>query len=203
VPAVGRLVGPGFLLGAVATGPTAPIYDLILVKGDRYGSPGPGIWLDLSGGILMLAAAIVAVVVLVRHHEVRVARPGWDPLAYLVMLVGLAGAVALLAQVRGDQVIAGRNQTYVANEDLPPMIWVVLVAVLIPVVAATVVPRRFGAALVVGWVCCAANVVAFTVGFRSSVFGYTLVALLVVTVLLGVRDVRITGTATDVARRSS
>jgi hypothetical protein len=187
VPAVGRLVGPGFLLGAVAIGPTAPIYDIILLKGDRYGSPGPGIWLDLSGGLVMLAAAVVAVVVLVRRHELRFVRPGWDPLPYLVMLVGAAGAIALLAQVRGDQVIAGRNQTYVVSEDLPPMIWTALVAVLIPVVAATVAPRRFGVALLAGWICCAANVVAFTVGFASSVFGYTLVALLVVTVLLGLR----------------
>jgi hypothetical protein len=191
VPAVGRLVGPGFLLGAVAAGPTAPIYDIILLKGDRYGSPGPGIWLDLSGGLFMLAAAVVAVVTLARRHEVRLVRPGWDPppyLAMLVMLVGAAGAIALLAQIRGDQVIAGRNQTYVADEDLPPLIWIALVAVLIPVVAATVAPRRFGVALLAGWICCAANVVAFTVGFGSSVFGYTLVALLVVTVLLGVRD---------------
>jgi outer membrane biosynthesis protein TonB len=192
VPAVGRLAGPGFLLGAVATGPTAPIYDIILLKGDRYGSPGPGIWLDLSGGLVLMAAAIVAVVVLVRGHEVRFVRPGRDPLPYLVMLVGVAGAIALLVQVRGDQVIAGRDQTYVADEDLPPMIWIALVAVLIPVVAATVAPRRFGVALLAGWICCAANVVAFTVGFGRSVFGYTLVALLVVTVLLGVRG-RTTG----------
>ncbi len=188
VPAVGRVAGPGFLLGAVATGPTAPIYDIILLKGDRYGSPGPGIWLDLSGGTVLLAAAVVAVVTLVRRHEVRVVRPGWDPMGYLVMLAGAAGAIALLAQVRGDQEIAGRNQTYVASEDLPPMIWVALVTVLIPVVAATVAPRRFGVALLVGWICCAANIVAFTVGFGSSVFGYTLVALLVVTVLLGIRS---------------
>jgi hypothetical protein len=186
VPATRRLIGPGFLLGAAATAPTAPIYDVILLKNGNYGIPGPGIFLDLTGGLVMIAAAVVAAVTLVRRRRVRLTRPGLDPLPYLAMLIGVASAVTLLVQVRGDQVIAGRNQTFVSGEDLPPLIWTAIVALLIPVVAAIVTPRRFSVALLAGWIGCGTNVVAFTVGFRSSLFGYTLIALLVVTVLFGV-----------------
>jgi hypothetical protein len=179
VPRTRRLIGPGLLLGAVAVAPIGPIYDITVLA--KYGQPRAGLWLDFAGGVILVLAAFVAGVALARTGEVRFARgKPEDVPARLVVLLGVVGAVTLLIQVPGDQLLPGRGQGFVPGEDWLPLIWVSAMALIAPAAAAVAVPRQFGLALLAGWIGCGVAVVTFYTGFQVSLFGYTLLALLAV-----------------------
>jgi hypothetical protein len=182
-PRTRRLIGPGLLLGAVATSPTAVWFGIILPE-QSYGTPGPGLWLVLLGGGILVLGACLAGLALARMGEVRIMpRPLEGALPWLVVLLGVAGAVAFISQVPGQAFVPGRGQAFVPKEDLVPTLWTTAMALAVPACAAVAVPRQFGVALLAGWIGCGAASVAFTTEVVSgSVFGYTLLALLVVMV---------------------
>jgi hypothetical protein len=181
VPRTRRLIGPGLLLGAVATAPNAFVYDTTWLVGQKYGSAGPGLWLDLVGNAILVLAACVAGLGLARAGEVRFAlrRPPEGRLAWLVVLLGVAGAIALFLQIRGG-FVPGRDKGFSPAEDLVPLVWSSVMALVIPPAAAVARPRRFGVALLAGWIGCGTAVAVFSTTLQRSVFGYTLLALLVV-----------------------
>jgi hypothetical protein len=183
VPRTRRLIGPGLLLGAVATSPTAVWYAIVLPE-TRYGTPGPGLGLTLLGGGMLVLAACLAGLALARMGEVRIVpRPPEGTLPWLVVLLGVAGAVAFfsqITQVPGVDFVPGRNQAFTPSEDLIPTLWTTALAFVVPACAAVAVPRQFGVALLAGWIGCGAAVVAYTSEVVPGLFGFTLLALLVV-----------------------
>ena len=183
VPRTKRLIGPGLLLGAVATSPTTVWLGIVLPE-QGYGTPGPGLWLVVLGSGILVLAACLAALALAQMGEVRIApRPPQGALPWLVVLLGVAGAVAFISQVPGQEFVPGRGQAFEPSEDLVPTLWTTAMALIVPACAALAVPRQFGVALLAGWIGCGAAAVAFTTGVvGGSVFGYTLLALLVVIV---------------------
>jgi caspase domain-containing protein len=176
-----RPIGPGLLLGAVATAPMTPIYDLILLQGKQYGDPGAGLWLDLLGSLILILTACVVAFTLARTRRVHFTLRRVGAVSWLIVLLGVAGAAALFFE--SQDFVAARGQNFVPEEDLAPLIWASTMALVLPATAATVRPRLFGVALLGGWIGCGAAVVAFNTGFEtSSVFGYTLLALLIVNI---------------------
>jgi hypothetical protein len=175
------LIGPGLLLGAAATEPNGPVYDITLLAGQKYGHADAGLWLDLAGSGTLTVAACVAGFAVARSGDARlVPRLPQDPFAWLVVILGLAGAVALFSQVHGQALLPARGQAFVPGEDLVPLIWSSAMTLAVPAAAAVAVPRRFGVALLAGWIGCGASVLVFYSGFQASPFGYTLLALLLV-----------------------
>jgi hypothetical protein len=183
VPRTRRLIGPGLLLGTVAVAPIGPIYDMTFLADQTYGKAGAGLWLDFVGGVILVLAACLAGVALARTGEVRFPLRIPEGMApRLVVFLGVAGAVALVVQVPGGQLLAGRDQLFVPGEDWLPLIWVSAMALVAPAAAAVAVPRQFGVALLAGWIGCGAAMVAFYTGSHFSLFGCTLLALLAVIV---------------------
>jgi hypothetical protein len=178
LPRTRPFIGPGLLLGAVATAPDTPVYAVTFLLVRKYGSPGPGLWLDLAGGTILILAACIAGATLVRTGTVRFAlRRPEGMSAWLVALLGVAGAIALFLQAQGEQLVPGRAKAFMPSEDLVPLIWGSAMALVMPVAAAVAIPRRFGVALLAGWIGCGVAVVSFSTGVRGSLFGYTLLAL--------------------------
>lgn len=183
LPRTRRSIGPGALLGAAALAPNTPIYILTLLAVPKYGSAGPGLWLDLAGALLLMGAAGVTGVALVRAGQVRLVfrRPG-GVLPWLVAVVGLAGSVAVIFQIRSEPWMAARAQAFVPAEDLAPHLWVAAMALIVPVTAVIATPRRFGAALLIGWIGSGVVSTVFVAGFHGSPFGYTVLALAAVAI---------------------
>ena len=109
-----------------------------------------------------------------------------------MVLLGAAGSLALLLHVLRLSEI-GPKAYWIA-----PSVWLTVVALVVPAVAAVATPRRFGAFLLAGWVGGAAALFAAYLAFADEklnndgldigatpilLFGSTLVALLVVAVL--------------------
>jgi uncharacterized caspase-like protein len=171
-----RLIAPGLLLGGVATAPIGPVYDLIL--GPHYGSPGPGLWLDLAGNTFLTIAGCMAWLALARTGDVHVRRRRLKGvLPWLVALAGAVGAVMLVFQVLNGQDIPGRAQGFVPSQDAFGLIWGSGMALVVPAVAAVALPRRFGVALLAGWIGSSLMIVSFY-GVGNGLFGLTIVALL-------------------------
>jgi hypothetical protein len=55
-------------------------------------------------------------------------------------------------------------------------------ALIIPAAAAAALPRQFGVALLAGWIVDGMSMVAFYTGFPGGVFGFTLLALVLLIV---------------------
>lgn len=182
VPRTRRLIGPALLLGGVATAPTWVVYDLIVRH--FYPPMGLGMWLHLVGMAVWVLACCLALVSLARAGDVRLAfRLPQGVIAWLVTLLGAAGAVALFLQVDGAHAIPGRDgASFVPGQDLAPLIWAAAMALVIPAAAAATLPRQFGVALLAGWIVDGASVVAFYLGFPGGVFGFTLFALAVLVI---------------------
>jgi hypothetical protein len=157
-------------------------YGIILPE-QSYGTPGPGLWLELLGSGILVLAACLAGFALARMGEVRIV-PGspQGALPWLVVLLGVAGAVAFFSQVPGQEFVPGRGKAFTPSEDLVPTIWTTAMALVVPACATLAVPRQFGVALLAGWIGCGAAVVAYTSEFVPGLFGFTLLALLVVIV---------------------
>jgi hypothetical protein len=182
VPRTSALVGTGLILGAAAVVPS----DVAFVFGilNTY-SPlqlGPGSWLVFIAQALAAVAAVLAGLSLVRGRVVRLEprsliRRGRAPLAAgLVLLLGLAGAVAYVVQVGHAQHVPGLSAD-ISHQLMIPLIWTTLAAVAVSLIAASARPRAFGTALAGGWICAGLGEVVILTGFETSVFGYTLVAL--------------------------
>jgi hypothetical protein len=192
VPRTRWLVGSGLLLG-VAAASTKGLVSLVTYAAEYGGGLGNGYRVELVAHLLLVAAACLVVVALVRSGRYRLAigvpRRGRS---LLVVLLGAAGSLALLLHVLRLSEI-GPKLYWIA-----PSAWLAVVALVVPAVAAVVAPRRFGAFLLAGWVGGAAALVVAYLSFADEklsndgldigrtpilLFGSTLVALLVVAVL--------------------
>jgi hypothetical protein len=183
-PATRWLVGPGVLLGTSA----GALWGLLLLLLARHFAPsGAGWWLELAGLLVLILAACLAAVVLARTREVRLILPrprDWP--AWLVILLGAVGALALVSEDTSFWHTATGNQSYVW-----PSVWATIAALVVPTCAAAAMPRRFGAALLIGWLGGGAAIIGpglwldneLGVNGNLLFFGVTLLALLVATVL--------------------
>lgn len=186
-PATRWLVGPGLLLGTSA-GALWGLLFLLITR--QYTPSGAGWWLEFAGLLVLVLAACLAAVMLARTREVRLILPRpHDWLAWLVVLLGAVGALALVWHDASFRHSASGYQSY-----LWPSVWATGAALVLPACAAAAVPRRFGAALLAGWLGGAAAVIDLSYWLDSALiqgagndqlvfFGVTLLALLAVTVL--------------------
>ncbi|HEY9377357.1 MAG TPA: hypothetical protein VIQ02_09710, partial [Jiangellaceae bacterium] len=176
------LISAGILLGTVAAstwGLAVPISQ----QGD--GGFEVGFWFELVGHLFLVLAASLCVLALRRRRDVRlVPRALRGVPAWLVALLGVGGALALQ--------INNVMHTYDFGSPVPP-VFLSVMALVVPASAAVAVPRRFGVALLAGWIAAAASVfVAYTVlveyYYGSDItgpivaFGVTLLGLAVVAV---------------------
>jgi len=184
-PATRWLVGPGLLLGASA----GALWGLLLLLlAPQYTHSGAGWWLELAGLLVLVLAACLAAVMLVRTREVRLIPPrrqDWP--AWLVVLLGAVGALALVSEdIAFWHIVHTGNPSYVW-----PSVWATIAALVVPACAAAAMPRPFGAALLVGWLGGGAAIIGPSLWLDNELgvhgyilfFGVTLVALLAVTVL--------------------
>ncbi|HEX5189611.1 MAG TPA: hypothetical protein VFW16_08725, partial [Streptosporangiaceae bacterium] len=192
-----RLIGPGFLFGAIATAPSGAVYDIIV--GHAFPPAGPGLWLNVAACAILTVADVLAWRALAHHGAVRLGRrmPA-GVLPWLVAFAGCAGAVLLVAQVLNQDAIAGTTYK-AAGTDLFALYCTATMALVIPVVAVLASPRTFGVALLAGWITTAIAEAEFYSGLTSSVFALTLLVLLVLTVAYARTSRPRTPVATDVA----
>jgi hypothetical protein len=185
VPRTSRTIGAGLALGSAVTLPA----DVASMRFSLQIShpPGPGAWLIIVALILQLVAACLIAVHLARTRKIRVeprSLPSAPVAARLIVLLGVAGGVAYLAQLAGRHDIVGFGSAYVTNQLIVTLVWLTIMALVIPFLAATARPRSFGIALAAGWVCAGLAEVIFLTGLQTSVFGYTLLAIAVLLVPL-------------------
>jgi uncharacterized caspase-like protein len=141
------LMGSGLLLGAAAAA-TEGLFDLVLYPMDSGGGFGAGYRVLVAAHLVLLLAACVAGVALARSGEAHIRRRApTGQLPRLMILLGAAGAVALLFHV----VRIGTTDDY-PGRWVAHSIWVTVLVITLPVVAAVLMPRRLGAALLLGWV---------------------------------------------------
>jgi hypothetical protein len=125
-----------------------------------------------------------------------------------VVVLGGAGALALIFHDRTLWLIGASPQATssvqahwdYARVVIPPSIWATAMALAVPASAVLAVPRRFGVALLAGWIGGGAAFVYFHFQWITNeygghldptpiiTFGFTLLALVVVTVLLARAD---------------
>jgi hypothetical protein len=143
---------------------------------------------DVLAHVVLVVAACLAGFAVVRAGRIRVVpRALVNVRARLVLILGLAGAVAFFIEFFHD--LADGGITF----GRAPLIWGPAMALTVPALAALVVPRRFAAALLCGWVAGGAALCVLyihiqyeydilTISFYYSVFvalAYPLLALLV------------------------
>jgi hypothetical protein len=190
-PATRRLVGPGLLLGTAAAAVWGLLFLLIDAHLHYLVPAGPGWWVQLAGLLVLVLAACLAAVALVRAGEVRLnlqRSPGWR--AWLVILLGGAGALVLL--VGTDKYFWSAVPYHTERWMEVPSVWATCMALAVPACAAVAVPRSFSVALLAGWLGGAAAFpwVSYVLDHSSTgngptgVFMTTLCALLVATVVL-------------------
>jgi hypothetical protein len=110
---------------------------------------GDGWRLELGAHLVLVLAAGFAGLALARTAEVRLVRrfPQGE-LAWLVVLLGAAGALALFLHDQNLWHIRWLPSHWLV---ISPS-WVTVMALVVPACAALLVPRRFGVALLVGWI---------------------------------------------------
>jgi len=145
--------------------------------------------LGLAAYSVLLLAGCLAGLALVRTGEVRLGGgPAQHKLAWPVVLVGAAGALALI-------LLAGALSEYGATYGaVLPVQWAAVLAVLVPAGAAVAVPRQFGVSVLVSWIGTAAAIGWYYSWLLEKetdlgstlipVLGATLLALLVLAVLM-------------------
>ena len=177
----GWLAGGGILLGTVAASTWGLAFSVSKLAD---GGLGVGFWVELIAHLLLVLAAWLTVLALRRISEVRLAgrRPhgasGW-----LVAVLGVAGAVALLFHV--VELADTGSFGWFGWWSLAPAVVLTVMALVVPLGVAVVVPRRFGVAVLVAWVGVAASVFLYYVDVLTGwyirgpvvVFGITLVGL--------------------------
>jgi hypothetical protein len=202
IPRTRSLFGPGLLLATVAASTSALVYNVSHLK-KGYGaydvpqdsvSYGAGFWLQLLSNLSLVLAACVAGLALARAARVRpVQQPPRNALVWVVVLLGVAGALALVLQNLSWATVHA-IQKPVEVTSFSVAVW----ALVMPAWAAVAVPRRLGVALLAGWICVgAAFFVYYYLFFHSfletsfggrgpvAVFGVTLLALSAVAVPFG------------------
>ena len=197
LPRTRRIIGPGLLLGIAASS----TWGLLFTAGidAQKGGLGSGLWLQVAGHLSLVLAACFAGLALARAAEVRLVPrlpDGWLP--WLVVLIGVAGALALLTYSETIFRFFGKEG---GSREVAPSVWAVLLGTAVPACAAVLAPRRFGAAVLVGWigggVAIFLSSFAFVRGYFGTLdkggrpiiaFGVALLALLVVAVLLARDD---------------
>jgi hypothetical protein len=193
IPRTRRWIGPGLMLGVVA----ASTWGLLFLATDRlrFGGGtyfGGGWWFELIAHMVLVLAACLAALALARTTEIRLMhRLPESQLPWLVVLLGGAGAVALLFH----DLNLWHPSWLPARWYVAPSIWVTVMAVVVPACAAVTLPRRLGVTLLAGWVAGGAAVFWFLYSWDRYqengnidtnpiiVFGFTLLALLIATVL--------------------
>jgi Caspase domain len=185
-----RRVGPGLLLGVVA----ASTPGLLFLPIDRLRSqtvPPGGWWFLFPAHLVLLLAGCLAWIALARIGEVRLMPlPPQGRSAWLVTIAGGAGAVALFYHDLDlwNYFSEGADRWYAF-----PSLLATLVALIVPTCAAVAVPRRFGVAVLAGWIGVGAALAAFNllwdrdqIGGSASkpitTFGVTLLVLLIATI---------------------
>jgi hypothetical protein len=191
IPRTRRLIGPGLLLGIVAASTWGLLFlitDRLLYKGVSFGD---GWRLELVAHLVLVLAAGLAGLALARTAEVRlVRRLPQGELAWLVVLLGAAGALALFLHDQNLWHIPWPPSHWLVASSS----WATVMALVVPACAALAVPRQFGVALLVGWIGGGAAFFVFhylwarhqyggqTGSNPIITFGCTLLGLLVVTV---------------------
>ncbi|MGN6678882.1 MAG: caspase family protein [Streptosporangiaceae bacterium] len=182
VPASRQLIGPGFLFGAIATAPSGGIYSVLVGRHFASYGMGTGLWLNvLACAILTIAGAIVWPA-LVRQRVVHAGRrtpAGIIP--WLIVLVGCAGAVLLVAQAFHQDVLAGTTEKIIST-DYFALFWTAIMALLLPAVAVITLPRKFGVALLAGWLTTGISEGLFYTSATHSLFILTLVVMVGLTI---------------------
>jgi len=182
IPRASGLIGTGLILGTVATVPADVA--VVLDAGHLHPFSTVGAVLLFGSEALAVAAPALAVIALWRSGAVRVqlrslagrgpARAG----SWLVIALGVAGAVSYAIQVgRADNVPGLGADITITDQLAVPLVWLTMVAVAVPVIAAAARPRLFGTALLGGWICVALGEVLALTDARTGVFGYTLIAM--------------------------
>jgi hypothetical protein len=177
----------------------ASTWGLVALTSALWGQDGfeGGLWVELAAHVVLVLAGCLAGRALTRAAEVRLVRraPQGD-LPWLVALLGVIGAVALcfqtLIMVQSSNGLNMFGEVVIERWRVAPSIWATFLALVVPWCAALAAPRRFGVALLGGWI---GGGAAFFVYYFSvlarlefgsipvSIFGLTLLVLLVVTVL--------------------
>lgn len=184
--------GAGLLLGvaAASTWGLVLLVNVWVVYLAPEGGVGSGFWFNLLGHVVLLVVAVLVALALVRARDVQLGpRPTAGLLSWLVLALGVLGAAAMVWHAA--------NQ---ADEEWPrsPTIWVALLAVAMPTVAALSRHRRLAVSLLVGWVVGAAALVVVygnhvgrlqdegqtLDGTPVALFGLTVLGLTVLAVLL-------------------
>ena len=189
IPRARPLLGPRLLLATAAASTSALAFNLrhsFIVYGSYQAESG--FWLQLASNLSLIVAACFAGLVLARASEVRLLR--WPPrntLLWIVVLLGVAGALALVFQDLELTALIGSQWKAAEVPSIVVTVW----ALVMPGWAAVVVPRRLGVALLVGWIWVGAAFCLYCYLFFGSVhgvrgpiiaFGLTLLALSAVTV---------------------
>jgi Caspase domain len=193
-----RLLGSGLLLGAAASSTTG-LLTLVLYPMDGYGGFGLGYRVLVAAHLVLLLAASVAGVALARSGAPHLRRGApLGQLPWLMILLAAAGALALLVHVVQIGGTTDYPRRWVAYS-----VWLTVLVAALPVVAALVLPRLLGAALLLGWAGGAAAIFLdlFTYAYQQAVagnldigrtwillWGLTLLPLLVVGVLYARAD---------------
>jgi uncharacterized membrane protein len=184
IPRASGLIGTGLILGTVTTVPA----DLAITAAARSIHPYTALGAVLLLGIEVpgAVAAVLAGLALRRARVVRVqlrsllGRGPAQAASWVVIALGVAGAVAYALQVGRARDVPGFGADLTITDQLViPLVWLTGMAVAIPVIAAAARPRPFGTALLGGWICVALGEASFSGPFKTSAFGYTLVALAV------------------------
>jgi hypothetical protein len=143
LPRTKRLIGPGILLGNVAVSSGGLVFLVVSVL--AYSGYGSGFWLVFASSLAEVAAACLVGIAVARTDEIRLSRwPGRAGLTWIIVLLGAVAAVAMA--FNAHNLSAGNQDLY-----LTISIWTAVMALVVPVCAATVVPRRFAVALLGGW----------------------------------------------------
>ena len=192
------LPGVGLLLATIAAATSALAYNLShlaasfddgVFTSTYPRSYGSGYWLQLASSVSLILAGCLAISALARTGEVRLVRlPRRFALPQVVVLLGAVGTLALACQdFRLWFHPAGSPQLISAAV---PSLLMAGWALVMPTLAVMAMPRRFGVALLWGWIWIGAAFCVFSYLFFGSfewldysyripviVFGLTLLAL--------------------------
>lgn len=194
VPAVRASIGAGFVIG-VSTGMVSAVVLSALVPHEvsaNNGSLGSAYYLDLVAALAVIAGAIVCAS-RVRQAGVRLQRlgrtSGWP--AWTVAVLGVVAAASLLVQVVQASDLPGDLRQYDSAVDLPTLLTDAVMLAVVGYVAAASTPRRFGVAVLAGWLVAAASMAAYYLGGQLTLFTILLAAMAAVGVVFA-RDAKTT-----------
>jgi hypothetical protein len=142
VPRTRSLFGPGFVQGAAAIAAYGFVANIAVVLYAEPDEVNGAFWLITLGELLLITAGIVALLSV--RHDVHV---GSSPHGRLQWLVGVLGVLMALVLVFRAVNYGATQSGHIAT----PSVLMALLAVAVLWVAAVVVPRLFGTALLAGW----------------------------------------------------